>query len=59
MQASGANGRLKLMHEMVYEDAVENHPLSNGFALCRYGPKTNILSKTTQSTAMLLPDAHA
>lgn len=42
LHAYGANYKLKLMHEVLVEDAFENHPMSDGFALSRYGSKTKL-----------------
>ena len=42
LKASRANFKLKLVNGVLVLDAVENHPLFNGFALSRSGPETKI-----------------
>ena len=42
LHARGANFKLKLVHDVLFEDAVDNHSMTDGFALGRYGSKTKL-----------------
>ena len=54
LHASMANFKLKLVNGVLVFDAVENHPLFNGFALSRSGPESKIFP--IMPCAMSFPD---